>query len=536
MAKLNMEKMDSLCYDGTTPPDEFIRMFNLQAIFNDWSDEDKLKYFPFFLKDSATTVFDDLSSKTSIAEAIKGIKDGCGPNSDTYMSMFQARSRKPGESFLTFGTALKELLVKGLPDLTGKGLEQMLKMQLTNKVPAEIGVHVKFNKKMEWRELLDSLDSAFPVNEARLDKNMFEESHGAVSINYTNMGGRTNSNANYRNNNNNMGNRPVMVNQSQFYGECYRCHQFGHRQADCPLKNQQNNNYQRMGGYNNRGSMNGSFNRPQAEVRNNPADSGDWRAQNRSNQANMQNNYQGNKGFRSGGAMVNSTVTDFANSSHNEDDFDAQSSFSGISSIGSNSTKVIESNKRLTTASEFPFYSDGNMTIHHNGVETIVMSKNASSGETSNDLLVATVFANVFDDKPREMKSLLDGGSTHSFISPLAIADKHLKQIKNKDKSFEYKEFKIVGATGSVTSRCCVVDCDIEISNWKGKQSFVISDKVARYDMVLGRDFLKRQKVKIDHGEDCFKLGGEWISVNTTETVDVVNVGSISGDIYAANI
>ncbi len=59
---------------------------------------------------------------------------------------------------MTFGTSLQELLSKGLPELTGKGLDQMLKVQLTNKVPADMAIHVKFNKKMEWRELLDSLD------------------------------------------------------------------------------------------------------------------------------------------------------------------------------------------------------------------------------------------------------------------------------------------------------------------------------------------------------------------------------------------
>jgi hypothetical protein len=94
MAKFGMEKMDSLCYDGTTP------MFNLQAIVNDWSDEDKLKYFPFFLKGSATSVFDKLTAKTTIVwMPSKVLKTAVGPTATHTCQCFRLEVGSPDSHF-----------------------------------------------------------------------------------------------------------------------------------------------------------------------------------------------------------------------------------------------------------------------------------------------------------------------------------------------------------------------------------------------------------------------------------------------------
>ncbi len=69
-----------------------------------------------------------------------------------------------------------------------------------------------------------------------------------------------------------------------------------------------------------------------------------------------------------------------------------------------------------------------------------VKNKNRALGGS---LFVNNVFSNVFDDKPREMRCLIDGegggGSTQSFISPLAVADKYLK---SNDSEFTLENFQ----------------------------------------------------------------------------------------------
>ena len=80
-----------------------------------------------------------------------------------------------------------------------------------------------------------------------------------------------------------------------------------------------------------------------------------------------------------------------------------------------------------------------------------------------------------------------------------------------------------MGATGTVHSKCCVLSSRITLGKWSGDQSFVISDKVTRYDMVLGRDFLKHNNVIVDHGNDVIKIKDLIIDVNSlmNNTVDV---------------
>ncbi len=159
-------------------------------------------------------------------------------------------------------------------------------------------------------------------------------------------------------------------------------------------------------------------------------------------------------------AKVNASSAEPFNSTQMDDmDSDNASSYSLPSTIHSNSLRLSGSSAPKQFDNEFPFFCDGSMTIFNNVLETIVLSKDACSRseDVSSDLLVVTVFAQILDNKPRQLKSLIDGGSTHSFISPMALADSHLKRIKNSDPDLEYKQFKIVGATGAVNSKCCVV-------------------------------------------------------------------------------
>ena len=127
------------------------------------------------------------------------------------------------------------------------------------------------------------------------------------------------------------------------------------------------------------------------------------------------------------------------------------------SSIHSNSIRAAASSGTGRGSNQqdesFPWFSKSSLTIHNNLAETVVMSNDAwnHGGDAGgSDLLLTTVFAEVFDDKPRELRCLIDVGSTHSFISPLAIADKYWDRIKKNDPEFNYRNFKIMGATGNV--------------------------------------------------------------------------------------
>jgi hypothetical protein len=79
-----------------------------------------------------------------------------------------------------------------------------------------------------------------------------------------------------------------------------------------------------------------------------------------------------------------------------------------------------------------------------------------------------------------------------------------------------------MGATSTIYSKCCVVECPIDLQKWECRHSFVIAAKVDKYDMVLGRDFFgKRHNVWVDHGKDRIKVGEDWVSLNAMETVTI---------------
>jgi hypothetical protein len=80
--KMSLSGMEGLFYDGLGAPDEFVRTFKVQAIFQDWNDEDALKFLPAFLHGHAADVFAKLTAKTTLDDAIKGIVANCGPKKD----------------------------------------------------------------------------------------------------------------------------------------------------------------------------------------------------------------------------------------------------------------------------------------------------------------------------------------------------------------------------------------------------------------------------------------------------------------------
>ena len=104
------------------------------------------------------------------------------------------------------------------------------------------------------------------------------------------------------------------------------------------------------------------------------------------------------------------------------------------------------------------------------------------------------------------IEALVDGGATHSFLSP-SLFDQNCQSKLTNDPANVRQKFQIHGATGSANSECLVVDAKIKIGNWYVNHNFVISNSVTKHDAILGRDFLKQHKVTIDHSTDSISIG-----------------------------
>lgn len=86
------------------------------------------------------------------------------------------------------------------------------------------------------------------------------------------------------------------------------------------------------------------------------------------------------------------------------------------------------------------------------------------------------------------VRALIDGGSSHSFISPKVLSDEQVLDVTNKSKRHY---FSISGATGAVNCQCAVTEAELKLEPWVGTHTFIIANPVRKHDMIIGRDFLQ---------------------------------------------
>jgi hypothetical protein len=116
--------------------------------------------------------------------------------------------------------------------------------------------------------------------------------------------------------------------------------------------------------------------------------------------------------------------------------------------------------------------------------------------------------------------AVMDGGSSHSFISPAVLTQVQLEIAGSKDSNlFTRKRVQINGATGSAKSECCITEAKVQLGQWFGEHEFLISGAVTKHDMIMGRDFFKLHKVKIDHESDTAVIDGIQVYINSIHTI-----------------
>ena len=110
--------------------------------------------------------------------------------------------------------------------------------------------------------------------------------------------------------------------------------------------------------------------------------------------------------------------------------------------------------------------------------------------------------------------AMFDGGAVCSFMQQTVLK----KEIRELIKKFldggcklnplglRAELITIKGATSATTELCAVVTLKVQIEDWVGEHEFIISDKLDDKEIILGRDFLRKNHVIIDHGKDNITL------------------------------
>jgi hypothetical protein len=127
----------------------------------------------------------------------------------------------------------------------------------------------------------------------------------------------------------------------------------------------------------------------------------------------------------------------------------------------------------------------------------------------------------LFNQPEQTVLALIDGGSSHSFISPAILTPKQLKLSADKSCSVaERQNFVIKSATGTLKSACCVSMVPIRIASWT-LNTHGFSGAITKHYMVIGTDFFVKHKVKTDHEDDS--MLGIYINLNVNQTSENAN-------------
>ena len=166
-------KINSIVYDGSSKPADFIQQFKLQALFHKWDEVKQLEALPLFLKDKALRAYDGITNKNSIASVLKELQKACEPRKETLLFDFQQRRLQPNETISRFATALHDLLKLAAPSLPEDVADAMLRNQLSWALPDHMRALIQFNNDKSWDQLVLCLENAFPYVIAHAEANAY---------------------------------------------------------------------------------------------------------------------------------------------------------------------------------------------------------------------------------------------------------------------------------------------------------------------------------------------------------------------------
>ena len=535
-----------MVFDGSKDPKEFIRLFKITALMNEWDAAKQLEVIELFLKDKALRYYNALTVKTNISHVFTELIAKCTPSNETFLTSFYNRKLNPQESITVFATDIQNLLFKALPTLSAAEQSTMLRKRLCDECPPQLRATIHFSAEKSWDDMLACLEKAMPYIDPIVDYTghgmkgaggtRFEASayhplaplplikQEPVDMNWTDS------------------RRPSGPGSSKFKGACFYCNTYGHRKIDCRSRiHDESNTHNRFkAGHNNRTEFsqgnNNNARYPPPPTRNissnynrnaySNSGPGSQQGYNHGRTSQAQSNsisgrgYETDQNWRSP-PPPNHTSNATAQSTHAATQDDDDESFPFFSFGHTNSIEVLE--EKLTKIStEFPFFVDepymSAMTPPSESSSNVIEVRSALT-KGSTFLLKVDATLTLFNDETLNVRALIDGGSTHSFISPLILSDFQRNETNSSDHmTKEKRNFIITSATDRVPSECCVTLAHVGLGPWSGTHQFTISNDVVRNDMVLGRDFLRANRVLVDHGNDTLEFAGLTIKITEIST------------------
>jgi hypothetical protein len=557
----------TVMYNGLTSPQDFRRHFELHSAVNKWDDAAQLKYLPLVLVDKAKRAYDSMQQKNNIKTVLDELETSCALSKEVALQQFYHAKRDTNESLSKYASRLQGLLNVAQPGTIESQLP-ILKVKLSDGLPESVRLVFTVNSSMTWDEIVNALNRLDPMvssssimleNQVRgsniikqepMDVN-YIQSRGdkfqgrchfcnKVGHKWSNCGLRVNSNDSSMNSSVSS-NQSYNSNNSNNYGGGYNNGYHGNGYSNDNRANRQhsrsnNNNDNQLRNANQRmHQFNGGQNQNYGNSVNN-------RQQNQNRSFGVHSSFN-NTSFDGtmGHPMANSTFMsqedNDARSDHGANDqanyllaqnnllknqlAEMQNQMARLqnsindSNVTNSSQKFIQTSQSAhavqTPSSDcvdaaFPFHAFS--MSHTTSPIPAVLSVNGDS-------LLRLEVKLLVEGITLSSHALIDGGSTHSFVNPRILSTEQLEEFENNKHKYEERLFIITSATGIVRESCRLVTCVVSFGSWIGEIKLVVSKLLDKNSMVIGRDFLRRYKVKVDHGNDLLEIEQHRIFVNS---------------------
>ena len=226
-----------MVFDGSKDPKEFIRLFKITALMNEWDAAKQLEVIELFLKDKALRYYDALTVKTNISHVFNELIAKCTPSNETFLTSFYNRKLIPQESITVFATDIQNLFFKALPTLSAAEQSTMLRKRLCDECPSQLRATIHFSAEKSWDDMLACLEKAMPyidpiadyvgpsmkgASGTRFDTSAYQHlaplpliKQEPADMNWTDS------------------RRPSSPSSSKFNGACFHCNIYGHKRVDC---------------------------------------------------------------------------------------------------------------------------------------------------------------------------------------------------------------------------------------------------------------------------------------------------------------
>jgi len=465
------EDMSKYIYTGDSDPVEWFKIFEVRCAFAEWDDAHKLEIIESFLDAKAKRAVDaartaNVSNVDSYAKIKTVVTTQCKKSTDALLYMFYSAKRTNNESISKYARRLQDLLNKAMPTMVAADKTTLLRAQLCNEVPENLRALIQFSSSFgdgNWDKILDMLDKTLPTTSNELNRMDIIKKEKTEQIDTFNVNVQRNDNQNNR------GRGKPMYRNTDL--NCYTCGQRGHKAMHCSQRVNISSNASR--GYHN-------------------------------------NQYRPQQGYQSGNGNYNSGLGNRSNSYN-----------SNSRPINTMSNDMYgNSTEQCWDSPMQPFYSqfqqEQNQQQNKNQLDQMfnfVMEIDVAciklETKCLNTLLRVEVRCTLFDvNKEFTVMALVDGGSTHTLMSPDVLTNAHKKVLLNPQSLWvRRRPHRINGILGGADSNCFIVNADLAFKTDTGddyntEHEFVISAEIRSHQMILGRDFLKAKQVTIDHGKD----------------------------------